>query len=340
MTALNEDHWGLVIAISRYRYFDRLNSPGADAARFSSWLLERGGVPQSRIVLVDSGSESGKPDAASIIDGFRDLGALMKVRRGQRLYIYYAGHGFGPEFDDAVMVPADVQRGMLRGACISVRDCVNFIRDTGLFDQVVMFVDCCRDNMRLQPPHFWPFEDRSRFEGAREQVSNFILFGAIDGGKSWEVRPPGREFRGIMTDALLDALNGHPAAFDAQNRITANTVGEFVRIRVQAEVERLGLQQAPQPKPSGQEDIVFLQSETAPTLRVTFHIGPQSAGQMVTLENIQTGIETSKPAGASGSKLDFDIAGNSVHVITVDQTGFRVILNPMELGSDQDAELP
>ena len=348
--AKNPEHWALVIAIEKYTFFDRLNSPGADAARFSQWLIERGGVPKEHVVPVVGANEEGRPTAGHIIDSFTQLGALMNVRKGSRLYIYYAGHGLAPTFDDVAIVPANVQLGMLNGECLSIRSFMQFLINTGLFDEVVVFMDCCRD-YSMAGPKTLPFEATEKFEGSVEPVNYFALFGAAHGGKSWAVQElmdkdgnllarNESDFRGIMTAAVIEALEGAPAAFDHSGRITSASLSAFVKTRVEEKARLRRLEQMVQPLLSGHQEIVFLNVSRPPTITMSVRVGRQSAGKRVTVQNMRTFTPETKIAGEAGTVLDFVIEGNTRHQIVVGDFEVRRVFAPAELGRGGNAEIP
>src|SRR5215212_11472438 len=128
MVVRNPDHYAIVIGIDGYKQLRRLRAAGDDAQRFVAWLTceDGGGLDPknvkpilSPLVLPDDPLDA-KPVLTEVTRALRDIGVGRGTRIGQRLYFYFAGHGFGPTFDDVGLLLADAAMERL-GSNIGLR---------------------------------------------------------------------------------------------------------------------------------------------------------------------------------------------------------------------------
>ncbi|HMQ56282.1 MAG TPA: hypothetical protein PKD98_29650, partial [Anaerolineae bacterium] len=179
---------------------------------------------------------------------------LSSGRLGRRLTIYLAGHGFGPDLEEAALLMANASRRRLYH--LPGRRYARWFRTAALFDEIVLVMDCCRDNYPAAPLHVpaWP-EVHSAGAG---EVAYFYAFATKWSAKARE-RPvsPGGPVRGLFPRALLEALS--QAEADDQGRITGSIIKGYVN-------QQLALWQADEKKPQqprfefdDQAEIVFVQ---------------------------------------------------------------------------------
>lgn len=336
------DHCALVVGIGRYSEYTMLNSPAEDASKFCQWLLSKGQLDPANIELVDT-PEDGRPGNDDIVDALSRLGARMGQRRASRLYFYYAGHGLGPSFNDVAIVPANAGIDMIEYRCLGMNQCLEFFLGTGLFDELVVFMDCCRDKQCIKTIGL-PFPIK-KVEGAKDEgVNYFTMMGSNHGGKSFEVRSvqiDDRKYRGLMTAALLEGLNGAPGAIDASNQVTAASLAHFVAKRVEALANDEKLPQAvDKPKPPERE-IVFLtlKPDEIPTITMRLRVGAETANVTIMVQNLLTMDTRFIPLAAAGSELDVELAGNTRHQLIVPNKQ-PVVLDPAQMTDPQDVQLP
>ena len=341
----NED-CALVVAIGNYKELTPLRGPGPDAIRFCTWLREKGGLKIENIKLVD-GTEPGRPVNSDIRDALIKLGVRMNTRRGRRLYFYYAGHGLGPKFNEVAIVPADAAQGMLEDACFGLNHCIDFFVKTGFFDELVVFMDCCREREEV-PTIGLPFKFERPFKNARPHVNHFVLMAVGDGAKSFEVRDLSldqeRRFRGIMTAALIEGLNGAPGAIDANNNVTSASLSRYVATRVEeeAKAQKPPLDQViDTPKPP-QQEIIFLTipPDQIPTVELRLIVGPQTAGQQILIQNLSTLAMDTRAGQPEGSVIAVPIKGNARYQLILPNR-HPVVIDPAVLTSEpNDVPLP
>jgi len=139
--------YALVIGIDHYPAYRPLQGAINDATAFAEWLRDAatgGGVPAGQCETVFSKPAPTRPIQNDIDDA---LNAILKTARaaggGRRLYLYFAGHGM--EFDRSIaLCLAQWSAEAFRNAALDSGEYVHFLRDTGLFPEIVVFLDCCR----------------------------------------------------------------------------------------------------------------------------------------------------------------------------------------------------
>lgn len=230
------EDYAVVIGIWAYpRLKDAsLEGPVQDVSDFVHWLTapEGGNVPDNpaRIIkiLTAEGPVEPRPASEEIEGAFRRLRQLSTDRRdagkgprlGRRLYVYFAGHGCMLNDETALLTArAEDEDPDHVAARLFGR---HFIR-AGVFDQIVLFKDCCRRpvfKVTLREPTYaalpaQPGEDARTFMGFAAQPR-----------KVAREYPIGGKVRGAFTTALLAGLRG--GRREADGSITTNSLADYV----------------------------------------------------------------------------------------------------------------
>lgn len=226
-------HYALLVAINHYPGLNDLAGPENDAAAFSTWLTGTGGLPADNIRLIRSSDFQRVTDPylanptetsikAALSAWLKDAQGNWRDRVGERLYLFFAGHGFtSGSLPDTALFTAQAQRDD-RAHIAAVRY-LNKIANAGFFDEIVMFMDCCQDVLKsfnVQEPT-WLMPDNA----ASGRVKIFTAMGAPRGRKAFEERPadaPDGVVHGYFSRALLQALEEAPA--DEQGWVSARSV--------------------------------------------------------------------------------------------------------------------
>lgn len=261
---MERDH-AIVVGIKDYPYLSPLQGPGRDADEFTAWLTGAGCVPTENVHRVISTATGPKPRTDDIDEIF--LGLVRAGRRndgqlGRRLYIYFSGHGIAPDLaaDESALLMANAARDSI-GFHIPGRLYASALKLEGLFEEIVLLMDCCRDDYErfgLKPTPWTPVKS---VRGGRTR--HFYGFATRWGLKARErpiyngrVDEANGQYRGVFTTALLEALNG--AMHDEARRVTGAIVARHVHNRVR---ELLPDQQFEKPQfdfDSG-DDIIFVE---------------------------------------------------------------------------------
>jgi len=230
------DDYAVVVGITKYPGFEDLKGPENDAVSFREWLLsdDGGGLPERQVFLVVSSAyqEEGDPLQAKpqtgqvdpVFDHLIERGMERGGRLGRRLYIFLAGHGFGPDIEDAALFMANAAPLRL-GYHIPGRRYARWFQTAAMFEEVVLFMDCCRDDYMNAPVRTPPWPRIHNAAGAN--VRTFYGFATKWSRKARE-RPvsEGGPVKGLFTRALLTALEKSPP--DEEGRVTGAAIEKYV----------------------------------------------------------------------------------------------------------------
>ena len=250
---MNRTDRAIIVGISRYAddpAFPDLDSPEHDARAFFDWLVspDWGAVPEDNIELVvSSGVFRGrkkltefKPDSRSPIDALPGIAEIQRAfdrlhdmanenaskgkghYLGRRLYIYLSGHGFAPSDQEAALYAANVTRDRL-GYHILGRYNADWFFHAACFDEILLFVDCCRARN--------PVEDLNKpyaevpDPDALTHVKCLYGFATQWSKNTRELKISGFA-RSVFTTALLEGLK--IAAAGPDGKITTNTLSDYL----------------------------------------------------------------------------------------------------------------
>jgi uncharacterized caspase-like protein len=225
----------IVVGVKDYPSLGNLDGPENDAKDFEQWLLDPqgGAVPAAnikRILSSDFAVTANPLDAEPTtirleraFDDLYELGNNNGAKAGRRLYIYLAGHGFAPSLEDAALLMANAARGK-SGHHISGKTYANWFKQSAFFDEVVLFMDCCREHSARAGVRPTPYDALIAGAPARH-----LYAFATEWSRASRERPigAGGQVRGLFTTALLAGLRGG-APRDAAGQVTAETLADFV----------------------------------------------------------------------------------------------------------------
>src|SRR5688572_3969863 len=217
--------YAIVAAISHYPDpgLGALAGPENDAVAFYRWVTRKAGVKRANAKLILSSDY--KPRAKTAIDAmpshseiekaFHRLHAASqrKFQRnkgttiGRRLYIFVAGHGFVPRWEERVL--ALLTANASEGAPFHVAAPLyqRWARDSAAFEEVLLFMDCCGTTGRETNLQTHIFEVPKN-----PTVTGRLFYAAAckPGFKTREktILDDKKRARGVFSVCLLEALNG------------------------------------------------------------------------------------------------------------------------------------
>jgi uncharacterized caspase-like protein len=280
----------IVIGVKDYPALGNLEGPENDAKDFEAWLLDPGGgdVPQvniKRILSSDFAVTANPLDAEPTtvrleraFDELFNLGDTNGGKAGRRLYVYLAGHGFAPSLEDAALLMANAARGK-SGHHISGRTYANWFRQSAFFDEVVLFMDCCRENSARAGVRPAPYDPLSAGAPAHH------LYGfATEWSRASRERPigAGGRIQGLFTIALLAGLRGG-APRDAKGQVTAETLSNFVHSYLPKLTSENGAERQDPEFDYYKPEPIVLSSGPPVRFRVRVTLSAANAGKMVEL---------------------------------------------------------
>lgn len=335
---LHRDHFALVIGIQNYREFEPLAAPNRDAMRFCRWLTDVAKVPKENIQPV-LGERDGTPTNSDILTALDNLGLRLRKWKGSRLYIYFAGHGIGPKVNEVALLPADARIDALHHQVFGTAEMIDHLFRTRYFNELVVFLDCCREAQEVTPLGL-PYRPLDPVEGAPTDASPrySVLVGSNLDGRSFELggapaNPGAAEaYRGLMTEALLEGLNGAYGAIDPKlNAVTTTSLEHYVSSKVAERAKAQNLQQQASLLLRTGDPIVLLQLETVPELTLQIVVGPASAGKRIRIRNLRTSIWRDLGTAAAGEQLpDVILDTNTRHLLT-DGDQVMEVLDPVTM---------
>jgi hypothetical protein len=206
------------------------------------------------------------------------------LRVGRRLYLYFAGRGFGPKLDESALLTANATPSRVRYH-IAGRSWADWFHVANYFDEVVLFMDCCRNVFSNAPINAVGY---GNIIGPR-QGRRFYAFGTKWRRVTWERMMGDGKAHGVFTTALLAGLNG-AAADAATGEVSAKTLREYLINYMKdyfAPEDRLNPDVDPEPDIPDLDNaggLVFCQL-TPPTYPITLKPRSSAAGKMISILN-------------------------------------------------------
>jgi hypothetical protein len=227
----------LIVGTARYERDEYLplKGPPNDCKEFGKWLIEDAGLMPEDVhsAVWNQQVKWPNPDFSEV------SAALSRLLRrdteddapgGRRLYLYSAGHCESEDELSANIVTADSRQP----TCLAfpVIRAATHIRNAGLFEEIVAFVDGCRT---VNFDSGIPIKlDLPAMASAVRDTRVLYAFACQYGFEAYE-RRFGKVYGGIFSRALLEGLRG--GARTRAGRITSERLTRFLRRRV-AELRR------------------------------------------------------------------------------------------------------
>lgn len=212
-----ETDFGLVVGIDDYPRFRSLRGAIADATRFHAWLCDEngGGVAPRNARLVASRPEPAAPLQDEVDEHLLELvTAADEIGGGRRLYFHFSGHGAGSadeSGEDVALLLAKWSRSLARLA-LSTDQYRGVLGGMGLFEEIVVTLDCCR-TLALRAVGLPPtitLRPRTR----RCATRTFIAYATEAGSSAFETPDQGT-WQGVFTRCLLAILRRAPHGITA-----------------------------------------------------------------------------------------------------------------------------
>ena len=264
--------YSVVVGINKYPKhdeYDDLKGAKRDAESFLTWLASKKGgkiSDKGRLKKHCSNKQGTEPRLDRIVETIDELVELQekKGRVGRRLYLFLAGHGAGKNMANPVLLAADHRPA--RPSYFEGRKIADMFIELAAFDEVVLFMDCCRDQVQgLGSGTHYVYQASP---GAAA-VKHCYGFGTLVNRQAFE-RKFGSAYHGVFSWALLEGLKG--SAADENGTVTAGDLEDYVERRFNA----LG-EEAPQfvtPDPN----LVLVEGVTPTLVPVVVTLADPAAG--------------------------------------------------------------
>lgn len=347
--ARNEDHYAVVIGLSRYPKLGEpppsdLKGPVNDASRVREWLIDPdgGGLPEGNVETVitpEPFPEAGAPERDEIQRKFRDLADRAEAKRlrvgallGRRLYVYVSGHGFSPMVNQGCLHAGDAG-GIATGTNVYITAWLERLQDAGYFFETVLWMDCCMNRESREEPSL---------PTIRKMVSpsppgpSFSAVAARRPLSAVEQERPDGTYGGVFTTVLLEGLRG--AAANPYGMVTGRSLADWIR---NAQRSRLSATDLADPRVSKEPDVfredqglVFARGVAPMTFPVTFKLaGGKGKAWRLWKGRPPAALEGS----ATASRFQLELTPG-LYVIEVEALGLRQgfeVTGPAEITIDQ-----
>ena len=292
------DDRGIVVGITNYPGIAELKGPEHDAQEFYDWLTSSSGgdVPPNRVdKIVSSDFQTTPPPtpmkpAQEVADAFDRLQAaafgssLIPKRLGRRLYVYAAGHGAAlpfasdPERSDAAFLLANAT--LTNAAHVMTKLHALYFLNAGIFDEVAVFMDCCRIPLSLNP-HYPPYINAIAVDVLESERRTFFAFATKWGLTAREKAFDG-VMRGVFTKALMLGLKG--AAANPDGTITSSSLRDYLLLNMKDLLTQQEQDDPEIPKrphvPAPAVELVF-STVSPPRVNVSVTFPPAAANQPI-----------------------------------------------------------
>ena len=360
---MRQNDYAVVVGIAHYPLFHAdLGGPVNDAKHFVEWLVtteDQGGagVPEEHVTTVVVAIPAPDPNHLEAADGPVPLPVVEDIlaafenlrkkvqglhREGgseERLYIFLAGHGFSVDteqlgIEEPVLLMSNAEQGFWPH--FAGHFCAEWFVKSGLFQEVVLFMDCCRNDPLINFPLSLPSWGTNT---SKTRARKFYGFATKWAQKSREQLIDGM-MQGVFTWSLLTALRGDVT--DNEGRVTdkelKGSIYNSVRKLLASNDQAPGSGEFQDPAFEGDDDWVFAQvaSKQAPTATVQIDFGQLSLETNVELiDASHNSIEkhmpkdgpwqTHLPSGfyllqvpATGQRKFFDVTGSDLITISLE----------------------
>jgi hypothetical protein len=237
---LNAEDWAVVAGINYYPGIRDLQGPVFDCATFKQWALDAGYVPDRQLISI-AGSElrptstfEAHPKVEAITHAFETLIRAANKKRahrlGRRLYLFFSGHGIiatrsiTPDFRETALLAANAD-SLLLSRHVGLRSWAEWFRALGIFDEVFLVADCCREKEDLVPPTLPPTPPWTQ---EREEGQQFYVFSTKLAARAWEKelgKPP--RVRGVLSYVMAEALKNRKL-YNDQGLLTASSLMQHI----------------------------------------------------------------------------------------------------------------
>lgn len=289
----------LIIGIDNYANEAwRLGGAVRDALAFAQWAVTAGGVAPADLRLLLSPAPGEPPPAVpagapapakatqqAIADALADLAELPADQGGDRLYVYFAGHGaaLASRKTEPILVPVDFVNPRRHGQLLIGFSQVMPAVAEAPFKEQLFFLDACRDFAveDYEPPLVSPVGAYRPTEGTARQ---YVLYSVAPGQRALDLGV------GVWTAALLSGLKGESYRPVEERRgryeVRLDRLADWVRSEVAARIRKAFLREAARfvqtpeyvPSPQGGDPVLAsFTRDTVPRASVSVFVEPALA---------------------------------------------------------------
>src|SRR4029450_1812093 len=162
-----------------------------------------------------------KPASGAVRSARVRIAAKTQQAPGNRLYLYFSGHGFAPTLEEGALLTAEASQ--LAPFHVYAHSWLRASRGAGLFRDVVLWMDCC---MNYQQSIMVDEADMRIAQSTRPPGPAFVGLAAQTKSALGHTMPDGK-VHGGFTWTLAEGVKG--AAADERGRVTGESLKAFLQ---------------------------------------------------------------------------------------------------------------
>jgi hypothetical protein len=208
-------NWAIVIGIDEYGEDEpTLRAAVYDAARFSRWVIEDGGVPADNVrrLLGRQRKGSGRRETQRAPTRDNVLKLINEVMAesggvGDKLFFFFSGHGVTVNYanreESALVFPGIDENQPVQ--TLAVRSIVEFFETTQFLDQF-FFIDACRSPLPTSDAEIGAWQIPRRRQPGQDPPQQFILYATSPGRTAEDAGWPNES--SAFSKVLMSGLRG------------------------------------------------------------------------------------------------------------------------------------
>jgi uncharacterized caspase-like protein len=218
----------LLVGINDYPGIGQLQGPENDVAAVEAWLMSPAGGaldPTRDITKITTttchpnGPPPSRVDARPVMQQIYDwVDRLVQEGEGQagdfplgdRLYLFFAGHGFHSAGRTAVFMANAWAQNL--GEAIPMQPLAEFLLGYAFFREIILIADACREQLDFAPDPY--FTRKAKINQNAGQVLRFWAYPCPPGLKTREQPFYNGAMGGVLTNAFLTGVKGLAARND------------------------------------------------------------------------------------------------------------------------------
>lgn len=273
---VNPDDFAIVIGINCYEDPERnLTSPVHDANRLKDWLVDPtgGGLdPKNcKVLLGENTTEINRKVIEDELIAARHF-SKKRIENGgaaRRLYFYFSGHGLAKQVDEVLMCHS-LWSGDRPNANINSSSLEKgYLNNCTWFEEVVVWLDCCRNRSIITKPSTLEVGCAPRDDGGSQKT--MLAYATLDGSYAYEGLTENDDGNSVFTEALLTGLriatNGSGiVSWRSLKRYLEEFVPEIAKAQQKAQTPQVDFLRLPSEQDPG------FNTAKLPTVTLTFDI--------------------------------------------------------------------
>jgi hypothetical protein len=278
--------YAVVVGIAEYPGLTNLSGPDTDAQAVYDWLVDPAGgrLEEQNVELIRSAQfdpidpRDPKPASGGVTAALVRIATRTQQAPGNRLYLYFSGHGFAPTIEEGALFTAEASQ--LAPFHVYAHSWLKAFRRAGLFRDVVLWMDCCMNYQQSIPVD----EADLRFSQSTKPPGPAFVGLAAQTKSALEHTMADGKVHGVFTWTLLEGLRG--GASDERGRVTGESLKSFLQSAMPEflpdEAKRAATVDL-HPFVRADEGMVFTRFPERPTYPVHLRIPGAAAGQRLHL---------------------------------------------------------